>query len=105
MHIRETPNIEPFRVATQQKCCSAHDAIFPEKDSKMKRLALVPLLALALAAAPAFAKSSQFDVFSDGAKAGKFDVFTDGAKKGKYDVYTNGARNGKFDVFTDGAAI
>lgn len=46
----------------------------------MKRLALVPALFLALLATPAFAKSGQFDVFTDGMKA-KFDVFTDGAAR------------------------
>jgi len=73
---------------------------------KTNRYALIAVatLAAALSAAPAFAKSSKYDVYSDGARAAaKYDVYTDGAKSGKFDTYTDGAKAGKFDTYSDGA--
>lgn len=75
MHIRETPNIGAVRCRGAAWATSSYP-----QDPIMKRLALVPALFLALLATPAFAKSGQFDVFTDGMKA-KFDVFTDGAAR------------------------
>lgn len=70
----------------------------------MKRqIALIAAAVVALSAAPAFAKASKFDPYTDGAKAGKFDTFTDGAKAGKFDTFTDGAKS--FDVYSDGTRI
>lgn len=65
------------------------------------QVALIAALTLALSAAPAFAKATKFDPYTDGAKASTFDPYTDGAKLGKFDSFTDGAR--AFDVYTDGA--
>ena len=71
---------------------------------KTNRYALIAVATItaALSAAPAFAKSGKFDVYTDGAKVASFDVYADGARAGKFDPYTDGAKAGKFDSFTDG---
>ena len=66
-------------------------------------LIAVATLAAALCAAPVFAKSGKYDVYSDGAKASKYDVYSDGARSGKFDPYADGAKAGKYDVYSDGA--